>query len=239
MGIVVVCAFFLQRNSIGIQEGNVFQNLIRANHESEEKMQEKQTESLRVSTTTEQVLPCGQNIREVGRLITVKQNFGNLWDGLQVRINSIEETKLFTDTDARGAPRIEILDLAEDGTILNSFSYVVVNITVANPTEEEREIWMSSFRLTAIDEEKNDGIVIAPEDGVLSGSLVGYKTLTEEAMRNQRKDYYLAKVQAGEEVSYNLIFIIADKILEENEMYVGLNMTGVLPDYDSIYFSFE
>lgn len=162
MVLVIAYVFFFKNDHSPIRKENVLQQIVKDEKESpgkeasEKESADKRKEGIKVSPISEQVLPCEQNIKEIGEWIDIETEVGKLWTGRQIRMNSIEITKTFLDTDARAKVGENNGLFGEDGTILKPFSYIVANITIINPTEEERGVGISTIHCVLIDKESGD-----------------------------------------------------------------------------------
>lgn len=240
MVLLIAYVFFFKNNHSPIQKENVLQQIVKdekesGKEESEEESPDNRKEEIKVSPTSEQVLPCEQNIKETGEWIDIETEVGKLWTGRQIRMNSIEITKTFLDTDARAKVGENNGLFGEDGTILKPFSYIVANITIINPTEEERGVGISTIHCVLIDKESGDRIYPEYDEDILQGNVLGYKTLADELQR-RRKDYFTDPLRPGEELTCNLVFIMRDEALEAADAYIELNTSGTIPDFDTIFF---
>lgn len=103
-------------------------------------------------------------------------------------------------------------ELDPDGNITNEFSYVTVDISVENMTNEtvSEYIW-GIIRLEIFN----------------SGDFIGEVAyLGEETPREKTKNYYQESFTAGETKNKAMIFVVPDQILGDQEMYMEINPTG-------------
>lgn len=111
--------------------------------------------------------------------------------------------------------------LDENGNITNDFSYVVVNMAVENLTSKDvtTHVW-GTFRLNSI--------------GSGAGQYTGEVTYLGDD-RPAGKDYYLDTISANSKKEMSLIFVIKDEYLNDNQLYIEVNPSGVAtynPDFD-------
>ena len=111
--------------------------------------------------------------------------------------------------------------LDEKGNITNDYSYVVVDMEVENMTSEDISylIWgISKLRSIGNGTGKYTGEVEYLGDGRLFGN-----------------DYYLDTIGANSKKEMPLIFVVKDEYLQDNQLYVEVNPSGVAttnPDFD-------
>ena len=103
-----------------------------------------------------------------------------------------------------------------NGNITNEYSYVILNVTVENLTDEpvtELGLW-GYVKLGAFD----------------MGDFVSeVKYLGEETPRAYGHDYWTESFEAGEKKSYPVVFFMPDDILSSQETYLEIDTSGTNP----------
>lgn len=112
-------------------------------------------------------------------------------------------------------------ELDQNGNITNGFSYVTVDISAENLKEEAvSELIWGMIQLCLFD----------TEDYIGETDYIG-----REERRESGKDYFRENFQPNETKHAVLIFVVDDKYLTEQEMYLEVNPSGAViedPAYD-------
>ncbi len=117
-------------------------------------------------------------------------------------------------------------ELDNQGNIINDFSYVVVNISAKNQSDEkiEKDLIWGDMRLEFLYQPSKYSDYVGE---------VAY--LGEKTPRSINHDYYAESFEPEEEKEMSLIFVVNDGLLECDGMYLEINPTGAVidnPDYD-------
>ncbi|WP_071396582.1 hypothetical protein [Bacillus tuaregi] len=122
-------------------------------------------------------------------------------DGMTYKINSITRTKdkgLLPLTSFYN----DILDLDNKGTILNEYSYLIVNLSIQNNLEQVKEISLNSYYIVGGNMEGGRAELFEP-------------MLFDKRADVEKRDYFHYILQPNEKVTFNLGFIKKDAILDK------------------------
>lgn len=149
------------------------------------------------------------------------------------KINSVEKTKdkrvyamppldkPFFTSDENGKTLSEDYLLADEkGTILNEYSYLVVNVTIKNTKEIAKEYYLNSISLQMYDDKGKD--IYGPSP------LLNDKEIDVE---KREKDYFRYEFQPLEEREVTIVFIAEDKYLDYNNLKLRIENHG--PEYSN------
>lgn len=104
----------------------------------------------------------------------------------------------------------------ENGTITNQFSFLTVNILVENLSKERKGdcVWgYFDLEIGDADPEEYDWHA--------------FSYLGEKNPREYRKNYYQEIIEGKGKVIMPLIYVIKDELLEDNQLFIRINRTGM------------
>lgn len=143
------------------------------------------------------------------------------------KINSVERTKEkrvysmpkldwpFYTVDEHGKTLSEdYLSVDEQGTILNEYSYLVVNFTIKNTLDRISEKYLNSIKLGIYDDKDEE--IYGPSP------LLNDKEVDQEG----RKDYFRYEFQPQEEKDVTIVYIVEDKYLDYNNLKLRIDNSG-------------
>jgi len=147
------------------------------------------------------------------------------------KINSVERTKEkkvysmpppdlpFNTVDENGKiVEEDFLSVDENGTILNAYSYLVVNLTIKNTRDRINIKPLNSISLEVYDD----------KDKSIDGSLPFLND--REVDQEGKKDYFLYEFRPQEEREVTLVYIIKDKYLDYNNLKLRIENIGVVEE---------
>lgn len=102
----------------------------------------------------------------------------------------------------------------EQGNIVNDFSYVTIEVSKENISESDTESYWNDFNLRMIRQASSD---------IYTGE-VAY--LGEEEPREDSRAYFLEQFKKDEKKDMVLIYIVADKFLDNEGMYIEIDPFG-------------
>lgn len=117
-------------------------------------------------------------------------------------------------------------ELDSEGNIINNYSYVVVNVSAKNQSEQKIEndlIW-GNFQLK---------FIMPPSE--YSDYIGEIDYLGEDVPRKFGHDYYAENFEPGETKEIAMIYVVHDELLDSEGMYLEINPTGAVienADYD-------
>lgn len=142
------------------------------------------------------------------------------------KITSVERTKEkkvysmppldwpFYTVDENGKTLSEdYLSVDEKGTILNEYSYLVVNFTIKNTMDRVSEKYLNGITLQLYDDKDEDRNGSAP-------------LLNDREIEKGGKDYFRYEFQPQEEKEVKIVYIIEDKYLDYNNLKLRIENLG-------------
>lgn len=203
----------------------------------EEKITGTQTETQnqetkrKVSRNGFGVLPYEGNTVNVGEWFTLEKE-GLNWI-FEFRVNEVQLTKEAIDTDAvYYLQDYPIVELDEEYTILNEYTYLTANVTVKNAGEKEDAIYMNSILYVPYDEETGD-----IERPFNAGYIFGYKTRAD--LPDFDKSYAAVTLKPGEEFTCNLVYVVEEKDVNGKIPYLKYSFGMVTDEDDTPYVRIE
>lgn len=175
-----------------------------------------------VSERWRMILPYDGNVEDLGKTFTLEKIADTEHGGrgflLECCVNQAQFTKAAPNTDAmyyvsRDADSPIVFD--EEYNIENDYTYVVVNVTVKNLSENLQDFNMTSFVLFVIDPVKGD---VYDCEYSMARELRGYKN-RDDAWKYD-KDYGKIKMNPGEEFTWNLVYIEKDSDIDRRDIYI-------------------
>lgn len=114
------------------------------------------------------------------------------------KVNSVIKTK--TRGDFPTPTNWTRFSFDKEGNLIDDNSYIVVNLTIKNTTEETKEIYLNNNQLTLL----HDKGYFPLAECISSSKLEGYG----------RKDYFRVELNAKEEHTWNLVYACKDEYLK-------------------------
>jgi len=143
------------------------------------------------------------------------------------KINSVERTKekkvysmppherpFYTSDENGKTLDVDFLSVDENGTILNAYSYLVVNLTIKNTRDRINIKPLNSIIVEIYDD----------KDKSIHGSSPDLND--REVDQEGKKDYFLYEFQPQEEREVTLVYIIEDKYLDYNNLKLRIENIG-------------
>lgn len=99
----------------------------------------------------------------------------------------------------------------QNGNLTGSFSYIIVNITIKNLLDEDKEVYMNNYFILTTDIDNK--FTMPLHSGVP-------KAFFKPQNKNEGKSYFKYVFSPGENTSFDLIYITEDDALSKNMLFV-------------------
>ena len=221
IAMIITIVYYLYSSFIDnpLVENNVLQSSNRNQKTSDiETSEQTVDENLPMSLKNIGILPYSGNTKNIGETFELINDV----DGLKMQccVNNVIFTKEAIDTDAGYyVDDNEKIQFDASCNILNEFTYVCVNVTLKNETDQENAMYMNRFSVIAIDPQTEDSA-----DIYFAGELRGYKTRND--LLEYNKSYARKEILPNEEFTVNLVFIQRESDLENHTLYIKYYATG-------------